>query len=172
MSSRKERLLEELKEFSSIALYLAASFSLLATVKSVILIQLGIHDFLHGYVKALIESVALGKIVLLTQNIRVLNAWDNRCLLLSSMFKSAVMTVIVFFGGLLEEKIFAKHVAEAPLKEELLMMIAHLLGLFAVFYALFLARGLDKALGPGRLLKLMTEPHTSDSALSQGSSAK
>lgn len=156
--------MRELKEFSSIVLYLAASFGLLATVKSLILIQLGIHDFVHGYIKALIESVALGKIVMLAQHIPILNALEKKSLLRSSLFKAAVMTVIVFLGGALEEKLFAKHVAETPLKQELLVMIAHLSALYVVFYVLFLARGLDKVLGHGRLLKLLTEPHPTAAA--------
>jgi hypothetical protein len=164
VSQRKEHILLELKELLSIVLYLAASFSLLATFRSLILIQLGINDFVHGYLKALIEAIALGKIVLLTQNIRVLNTFDNKSLLVSSLFKSAVMTIIVFLGGKLEEKIFTKHIEQLPLQQELVIMIAHILGLFAVFYVLFLARGLDTALGSGRLRKLLTEPHPSNSA--------
>jgi len=163
VSQRKEHLMLELKELLGIVLYLAASFSLLATVKSLILIQLGINDFVHGYLKALIESLALGKIAMLTQNIPVLNALDDKSLLISCLFKAVVMSVIVFLGGGLEERIFAKHVAEASPKQELMMVIAHLSGLFAVFYALFLARGLDKALGPGRLLQLLTKPPSSNS---------
>jgi hypothetical protein len=158
-SQRKEHLLLELKALLAIVLYLAASFSLIATIKSLILIQLGINDFVHGYVTALIESLALGKIVMLAQKIPVLDATENKPLLRSSMFKSAVMTVIVFVGSVIEEKIFAPNIEHAPLKQVLLISIAHLSTLFVVFYALFLARGLDKALGPGRLLRLLTEPN-------------
>jgi hypothetical protein len=158
-SQRKEQLLLELKELLAIVLYLLASFSLLATGKSLILIQLGINNFVHAYVTALIESLALGKIVMLAQRIPVLDAAENKPLLGAAMFKSAVMTVIVFIGSVIEEKIFAPNIGHAPLKQELLIDIAHISALFVVFYVLFLARGLDRALGPGRLLRLLTEPH-------------
>jgi len=154
----KEHLLRELREFLGIVLYLAASFSFLATFKSLILIQLGIHNFVHGYITALVESLALGKIVMLAQRIPILNAFERKPLLWSSLFKAVVMAVIVFLAGAAEERIFARHVSEAPLKQELLIMIAHLSGLFAVFYALFLVRGLDNALGPGKLRRLLMTP--------------
>ena len=93
---------------------------------------------------------------MLAQNIPLLNKKQNKSILNTSAFKATVMAVIVFFGGQLEEKFFAKHVADAPIKEELLLMIAHLFGLFIVFYTLFVARGLDKSLGKGTLWKLLT----------------
>ncbi len=157
MSDRREFLMHELKELSEIVAYLAASFLLISTGKSLILIQLGVNNFVHGWVKALIESLALGKIVMLAQNIPLLTKTQNKSILSASAFKAIVMAVIVFFASELEEKLFAKHVADAPIKEEFLLMIAHLFGLFIVFYTLFVARGLDRALGKGTLWKLLTE---------------
>lgn len=158
MSERKEHLKRELKELLGILIYLATSFCLLATVKSLILIQLGIHDFVHGYLKALVEALALSKIVLLAQGIPLLDALKRAPLVRSASFQAVVMSVIVFAGSVLEDKLFAKHVAEAPLKQELLVSITHLAALFMVFYALFVARGLSKALGPNVLHKLLFEP--------------
>lgn len=158
MKTWKEHLQLELKEFLGIVLYLAASFSLLATFKSLILIQIGINDIWHAYAQAAIMSLALGKIVMLAQNISILNAFRKKSLLLDTFFKSAVMSGIVYLGGTAEEKIFAKHVVEAPLRNELTMLVAHVLGLFVVFFALFLVRGLNKALGPGKLLRLLKQP--------------
>ena len=155
---RKEHLLSEIKELLSIVLYLAASFSLLATGKSLILIQLGINNFVHGYITALVESLALGKIVMLAQRIPTLNAFERKPLVWSSLFKSIVMAVIVCLGGAAEERIFARHVSQAPLKQELVFMVAHISALVAVFYVLFLVRGLDNALGPGKLSRLLMTP--------------
>lgn len=70
MSPTREHLISELKELGAIVLYLAISFVLIATGKSLVLIQVGINDFVHGYVKAIIESLALGKIVMLAQTYR------------------------------------------------------------------------------------------------------
>lgn len=157
MSPTREHLISELKELGAIVLYLAISFVLIATGKSLVLIQVGINDFVHGYVKAVIESLALGKIVMLAQNIPFLVRRQNTSILRSASYKALVMAIIVFLAGELEEKIFAKHAVEAALKEELLFTIAHLFGLFVVFYTLFVARELDRTLGKGKLWTLLTE---------------
>ncbi|MBX9690092.1 MAG: hypothetical protein K2X27_25500 [Candidatus Obscuribacterales bacterium] len=166
MSQKKDLIMHELKELSGIVIYLAISFVLISTGKSLILIQLGINDFIHGYVKALVESLALGKIVMLAQNIPLIKNMRSKSILQAASLQAAAMAIIVLFGGELEEKIFAKHVAEAPLKEELLLMIAHLFGLFLVFLTLFVARGLDRTLGKGTLWKLLTESHNPNDSVS------
>ena len=158
----KEKLQEELREFGEIAFYLAICFSLLATIKSLILIQSGVHDFLHGYTVSIIEALALGKIVLLCKNVPFLkNTIDRRPVVISALAKSAVLTVIVFFGGQLEERIFAHHVAEATLKQKLIVDCTHVFCLFLVFYAMFVVRELSAALGPGQLSKLLFSPRKS-----------
>ncbi len=156
--SKKQHIVKELKELLSIIIYLAASFSFLSTVKSVVLIQIGIHNFEHGYIVALVEALALSKIVLLAQNLRILKFMDKNPLVWSAFIKSAILSVIVFAGSEVEEAIFARHVAEAPLKHQLTIMGAHILGLVCVFYVLFIARGLDVALGSGKLRKLLLSP--------------
>lgn len=157
MSEKKEFFIHELKELGGIVLYLAVAFCLISTGRSLILIQVGINDFVHGYLKALVESLALGKIVMLAQNIPFLDRAHKRPLYFSASFKAVVMSVIVFFAGEIEEKIFAKHAADAQLKEDAVFVIAHLFGLFLVFFTLFVARGLDKLLGKGTLWKLFTQ---------------
>ncbi len=162
MASPKERLMHELKELTAIVSYLAVSFSLIATGKSLILIQVGINDFVHSYITALIESLALGKIVVLTQNISLLKKMDHTPILRATAYKAIVMAIIVFLGGQVEEKIFAKHVADAAMKERVLFAAAHIFGLFIVFYTLFVARGLDKALGKGMLWKILSQRDPAD----------
>lgn len=159
MLQRKEHLLLELKELLNTVIYLAVSFCVLATIKSVVLIQLGIHDFVHGYIKALIEALALSKIVMLAGRIPILGAFEQKSILLSSLYKSIVMAAIVFFGGTVEEKFFAKDVAQANIQQELVLSATHLLALFLVFYVLFVARSLDSVLGKGTLRKLLTQPN-------------
>lgn len=155
----KERIAEELREFSTISLYLAANFLILSTFKSLILIQSGVNDFVHGYVVALVESVALGKIVLLCQRIPFLNETINRRpLVVSALVKAAFLAVVVFFGGQLEEKLFAHKVAEAALKQRLIVDVTHILCLLVVFFLMFVFRELSAALGPGKLKNLLLKP--------------
>src|SRR5262249_52083196 len=61
--SKKEIVLEELREILFIVVYLAVSFSILATFRCLVLIQVGIDDFAHSYLVAGVEALALGKIV-------------------------------------------------------------------------------------------------------------
>lgn len=164
MKSRftKEHLIEELKELLSIILYLAASFSVLATIKSIVLIQIGINNFVHGYIVAVVEALALSKVVLLAQNLRVMKAMNQKPIVRSAVIKSVIMSTIVFIAGQAEERLFAHHVASAPVRYELSMQIAHFVSLLFIFYVLFVFRELDQVLGPGRLKDLLFEEHTAE----------
>jgi hypothetical protein len=157
-SSRKEHILQELKELAIIFLYLAASFSILETMRSLILIQLGINNFIHGFVVALVEALALSKIVLLAQRLPLLNALNNRSLALSAFYQAVIMALVVFFAGQLEEKLFAHHVADAPVRQQLGVTITHLATLLFVFYVPLVIRGLDRVLGPGKLAAAFLTP--------------
>jgi len=163
--------MRELKELLVIVLYLAVCFSLLATFKSLVLIQLGINNFTHGYLVAIVEALALAKIVLLAQKLPILNKLEKKSLAWSALLNSVIMAVIVYLASEAEEKIFARHVAEATAKQGIIIMITHLLALVLIFYFVFLVRGLDRALGPGKLLKLFTAPtETEPSSLAGGGS--
>lgn len=164
ISKHKEHLLEELREFKSIASYLGAWFCLFATMKSLVLIQVGVNDFVHGYIVALVEALALGKIVLLTKNIPILNWFKDRPLVYAAIYQAATLSIIVFCGGQLEDHFFSRKTEEAPLKEQLGMILAHLIALFMVFYSLFIARGLDKALGHGKLVQILKSVPESESS--------
>ncbi len=158
----KERLGEELREFGIISLYLGVNFVILSTFKSLILIQSGVNDFIHGYVVALVEALALGKIVLLCQKIPFLNVTINkRPLIVSALAKALFLAVVVFFGGQLEEKIFAHQVAEAALKQRLFVDLTHILCLLVVFFFMFVFRELNSELGPGKLKNLLLCPRDS-----------
>lgn len=156
--TRKEHLIEELKELKAIVIYLAVAFSILATVKSLILIQLGVNNFVHGYVVALVESVALGKIVMLAQHMSVFTKVDEKPLAWAACPKAVVMAAIVFVGGIAEEKIFAHHAADAPIKQDLIVSVTHFFAFVLVFYVLFLIRGLSKAIGRDRLEEILLGP--------------
>ena len=163
---RKQMLKHELRAYAGIALYLAACFSLLATVRAVVLIQHGINEFVHGYVVAIVEAVALGKVVLLAQNLRVLSAWEKRTLALSVLWKSFLMTIIVDIGGRIEGLIF--HHAPAHTIHPTIFFIAHQLAFMFIFVVLFTARELDRDLGPGKLFNLCFGPRE----VRQGKSAR
>ncbi|MBN8662171.1 MAG: hypothetical protein K2Y32_04475 [Candidatus Obscuribacterales bacterium] len=152
----KAHLKEELREFSIIASYLGICFAFLATVKSLILIQLGIHDFVHGYTVAAVEALGLGKIVLLCHNLPFMkNTLDKRPIVISALVKALSLAVIVFIGGQIEEKIFARHAAEVAMQQRLIMDCTRLFCLVFVFYLMFIWRELNAVLGPGKLKSLL-----------------
>jgi hypothetical protein len=157
---KKETIVRELKELLSIILYLACSFAVLATIKSIVLIQVGVNNFVHGYIVAVVEALALGKVVLIAQNLKFMKAMNKKPIVRSAFIKCVIMSTIVFMAGHAEERMFAHHVADAHVKDHLSMQIAHFLSLLFIFYVLFVARELDHALGPGRMKKLLFEDHS------------
>jgi hypothetical protein len=159
--TKKEFLLHELKEVFSMVLYLAASLSLLGTFRALVLIQQGTNEFTHVYVVAIVEALALGKIVALAQNLKVFRAWDDRPLVWSVIFKSVLMTLIVDVGGSIEKAIFDPHLVERPL-HPLMLMITHQIALMTIFIVLFIVRDLNRALGPGKLFRLFFVPRDPD----------
>jgi len=153
--NKKEFIVNELKEAFSIILYLAAAFCLLATFKALVLIQVNINEFAHLYCVAIVEALVLGKVVAIAQNFRLVKAWDKRALIWSVMYKSVVMTIIVYIANTIEEKIFAHH--SNPALHPLIFACAHQIYLLFTFMVLYTATGLNRKLGRGTLVKLMIE---------------
>lgn len=157
--TRKERMMEELKECGVIMGYLAVSLSLLETYKSLILLQQGVHAFQHNYGVALVEAIAYGKIVVLTQNLPFVKACNKHSLARAVLYQSIVMTLITDLGGRVEDMLFprsAKFLAQTG--DPLALMITHNLAAMCIFIALYTFRGLDERLGPGKLWKLIFGP--------------
>jgi len=138
-------------------LYLAASLSLLGTFRALVLIQQGTNEFTHVYVVAIVEALALGKIVALAQNLKIFRTWDNRPLVWSVLFKSVLMTLIVDIGGSIEKAIFDPHLVERPL-HPIMLLITHQIALMTIFIVLFIVRDLNRTLGEGKLFNLFFVP--------------
>jgi len=153
--SKKEFLIKELKDLGSIMGYLFVSLSVMETYKSLILLQLGIHAFQHNYLFALIEAIALGKIVALTQNLSLLKQFSGNSLYITVLIQAVIMTLITDVGGYLEDLIFP-HAAQmlARTGNPLALTITHQWAAMLIFIVLFAFRGLDKRLGKGTLGKL------------------
>ncbi len=148
--------MHELKELGLTIGYLAVSLSLLETYKSLILLQQGINDFQHNYAVALVESVALGKIVVLTQNLPFVRACNQHSLARAVLYQAVVMTLIVDLGGRLEDMLFprsAKFLAQTG--DPVVLAITHQMASMSIFIILYTVRGLNERLGPGQLWKLI-----------------
>ncbi|CAN5388101.1 hypothetical protein BH10CYA1_BH10CYA1_52610 [soil metagenome] len=162
--TKKQLVMREVREVLAIVLYLAASLSILETYKSLILLQQGVNEFGHNYTVAIIEALALGKIVALSQNLPFLNALRSRALIWVVLYQSIVMTIIVDLGGQLEDHFFprsARLIAESG--DPVVLMVTHQLVSMLIFMVLFTARGADRAFGHGTIKKLMFEPPQTNS---------
>ena len=150
---RKASFLHHAKEISATILYLAISFSLLATFRCLVLIQAGVDDFAHSYAVAFGLSLALGKVVALAQNQPLVTALNHKPLALSVLYKSALFTLIADLVCLLEGQIF--HHPQATSLHPVILSITHQLALMWIFIPLFMWRDFNRVLGSGRLFELL-----------------
>jgi hypothetical protein len=151
-AGRKTILLRHAREILAMIVYLAISFSLLATFRCLVLVQAGVNDFAHSYAVAIGLSVALGKVVALAQNQPLVTALNHKPLAWSVLYKAAVLTLIADLACFLEAQIF-HHPGAKPL-HPIILSITHQLALMWIFIPMFIWRDFDRVLGHGRLFKL------------------
>jgi len=153
--TKKEFVLHEAREVFFMVSYLAISLSLIATFRSLVLIQNGINDFTHSYIVAIVLAVALGKIVVLGQKLPFVSAFNHRPLIYSVLYKAALMTLLANLGGKLEEKLFpALNHGGGSTAHQLVLLVTHQLALMSIFIVLFTWRDLERVLGHGTLFRL------------------
>ncbi len=137
-------------------IYLWISLSLLSTIKSLVLVQQGINDFVHGYQVAAVLALGAAKVVVLVQDLKFMQAWDSRPLIWAVLYKTTVMAIIIDCALKVEGKLFDHHgTAQAAVAHPIILMIAHQIVLFSIFAVLFFVRGLNRKLGPGKLSSLI-----------------
>jgi hypothetical protein len=160
--TKKERIINELKEVAITMLYLATSLCILETYKSLILLQQGINAFAQNYTVALVEALMLGKIVVIAQNLPFLKPNNKHSLARAVLYQSVLMTLIIDIGGKLEDTIFP-HTARllAQSGNPQVLMVTHQVAAMSIFIVLFTVTGLDKLLGPGTLWRLVFRPPAS-----------
>jgi hypothetical protein len=149
---RKAWLIEEIKEIRAAFVYLLFSLSLLSTMKALVLAQQGIDEFLHCYLVALVQALALSKLVVLAQKLPLMDKWKQKPLLYAVFYQAVVMTVLINIGSSIEEKIFVHHPSVSP--HPVILLLTHQVVLLIIFIVLFTARGLNNRLGDGVLQKI------------------
>jgi hypothetical protein len=97
----KQKAWRELKEFLIISLYLWLVFSLFLIYKSVILAEEHISLVYHGL--ALINALALGKIMLIAKALRMGKRFEDAPLIYPTVLKSALFTVVLAVFKVIEE---------------------------------------------------------------------
>lgn len=97
----KERAYRELKEYLVITIYLWVIFGLFLLHKAVILNEERIDSLAKGF--ALINALALGKIMLIARALHLGDRFNNMPLFYTALIKSALFTVVLAFFKILEE---------------------------------------------------------------------
>jgi len=98
--SAKERALEEFKAYWIITLYLALFLGALTVYRRLILAEFGVAYLNYGF--ALIEALITGKIILIGKAFGLGRRFEDRPLVVSTFYKSALFGVFVFLFGVLE----------------------------------------------------------------------
>jgi len=159
----KQKAIEQMKEFYLIALYLFLVFSLLVVYKSEILAEQHIPFAYHGF--ALINALALGKVMLVAKDLHLGERFDDAPLIYPTLLKSALFTVVLACfkiledtaAGLYHRKSFAESIADLGGGTLRGILILTLL-LFVVLIPFVGFGELQRVLGEGKLKQLFFRP--------------
>jgi hypothetical protein len=165
----KQKATEQMKEFLLIVLYLWLVFGLLIVYKSVILAKYHIDFTDHGF--ALINALALGKVMLVAKDLHLGERFNDAPLIYPTLLKSALFSIVLACFKVLEGvavgfyrgKSFAESIADLPGGS--LPGILILTFLIFVMVIPFVAFGeLQRVLGEGRLKQLFFGPRSLQTA--------
>jgi hypothetical protein len=105
--SLKQRAYHQLKEFLLIAFYLWLVFGLLIVYKSVILAEYHIDFAYHGI--ALINALALAKVMLVLKDLHLGERLDRAPLIYPTLLKSALFTLVLACFKILEDDLLGHY---------------------------------------------------------------
>jgi hypothetical protein len=162
----KEKAFEELKEYGVIAFYLWLIFGLLALYKSVILREEHIDFVARGF--ALINALALGKVLLLIRALHLGDRFNDRPLIYTALMKSALFAVVLavfkiveeFAIGLYHHKSFQQSIAEIGGGTVQGIFVLTLI-LFVVLIPFVGVMELQTSLGEDKFKQMFLEPRPS-----------
>jgi hypothetical protein len=97
----KQKAIHEAREYLVISLYLFVVFSLFVLYKSVILAEHHIDFALHGF--ALINALALAKVMLVAQELHLAEQFRDAPLIYPTLLKSFVFTIVLACFKIVEE---------------------------------------------------------------------
>jgi hypothetical protein len=168
----KQKVIEQMKEFLFIALYLWLVFGLLVMYKSVILGEYQIDFASHGL--ALINALALGKVMLVAKDLHLGRRFDNAPLVYPTLVNSAIFTVVLACFKLLEDaavglyrgKSFVESIASLG-GGTLRALLALTLLLFVVLIPFIGFGELQRVLGEGKLKQIFFYPRSQSQSIKE-----
>ncbi len=158
----KQKAVQKAREYLLIAFYLFLVFSLLVVHKSMILSEHHIDYRLHGF--ALINALALAKVILVAQDLHLADQFGDAPLIYPTLIKTFVFTVLLACFKIAEDA-FVGHLRGMSLHQSLSdlggswMAILALSALIFVLLIPFFGFGeLRRVLGPDRLMTIFLRP--------------
>lgn len=153
-------LIREFINLGIINLYLASSFSILVTLNSLALVKYGIDGFNYGI--TIMGALVLGKVILLSEKIPIVERYEDKPLIISVGYKSVLFTIIALFFnsvehlivGLFQQESLDRILIELQNQVSQVDLFYQILCLLIVFIPFFTMRELDKILGKGTLFNL------------------
>ena len=158
-SGLKEKLIHEVKEMGVIFLYLALFFCAFTTYRLLVMKEMGISYFHYAF--ALIKALVLAKVILLGRCVRFANVFDDRPLIIPTLYKVILFSFFALAFEVLEHVIgsffHGKDLIDAV--QEMMSagwdeLLARTLVMLVAFVPLFAFSETARVMGEGRLSKL------------------
>lgn len=102
----KKRIEHEIRDFLMISLYLFIVLSLLSAYKAVILRENNLDFTAHGI--ALINALALGKVILIAQDLHFAERYRNRPLIYPTLLKAVAFTILLVIFKIAEDSLVGR----------------------------------------------------------------
>jgi hypothetical protein len=154
--SMKQKAKHEFEELTAIFLYLAFFFCALATYSMLLLNKYDISYFNYG--AALLNALVVAKVILIGEYAHLGKRHENKPLILSSLYKAFLFSVLVFAFHVVEEMIkhlvHGKAFAGAFHEVRFDDLAARTLIIFCTFLPLFAFRELHRVMGEDKFRDL------------------
>jgi hypothetical protein len=153
----KQKAIHEFFEFLGIFLYLAFFFGAVTTYRMLLL-----NDFRDSYINysfSTINALVVAKVILIGEYKRLGKRLEEEPLLVSSLYKAFVFSLLTFAFHIVEEAIkgimHGKGAASAFLDIQIKVLLARSIVVFCTFVPLFAFRELRRVLGEGKFKSLV-----------------
>jgi hypothetical protein len=158
-AGRKQKILHELRELAAIFLYLAAFFVVLRTYTHLVFLDRQIAYV--AYALTLLKALALAKIILTGETLRLGRRFDDRPLIVPTLYNTLIFSALALAFEVVEHLILGmihgKSLGEAfteILEQRWPHIVATTLVVFVAFLPFFAFRALEGAIGEGKLKDL------------------
>jgi len=159
MGKIKEKFWEEFKAYLLNVLYITLCFSVFVDYTRLILAHYEI-KFAH-YGISLINGLILGKVILIAEHLKVGQGFEDKPLIIPTLYKSFLFTLCVFLLGVIELTIRTLIQAGNPamifdafINKFSYVWFAKTLVVFVVFIPFFSMKELSRVLGKGKISAL------------------